>query len=236
MGMTEKHDTETEMKTPTDSESQQDAGLTPEQIATDLVEDLQPKPSNGFTNFLKEWVPSILIAVALWYVLQAFVIQQVLVPTGSMKPTIVEGDRIMILKFLYFDDLEHGDIVVFYPPVKGKEDVPYIKRLVGLPGDKVETKDGILYRNGKKVNENYLRDPQINYTVDFGTVPEGSYLFLGDNRNESADASTHFTSSPGDSNWQSYYVKDDKIIGKALFRIFPVDRFGAVKRLDQPTE
>lgn len=200
-----------------------------------LTDTPPPKPSKWKTAFftiLKEWVPSILIAFGLWYLLSTFVIQSVRIPTESMVPTIIKEDRVMILKFLYFDELEHGDIVVFYPPVTGKEDVPYIKRLVGLPGDQVETRNGVLYRNGKQVNEDYLNESTTYYDVNFGTVPKGKYLFLGDNRNRSADASTFATQSSGSLNWTSFYVSEDKIIGKALFRFYPIDRFGAVKRLD----
>jgi signal peptidase I len=95
-----------------------------------------------------------------------------------MRETIVEEDRVMILKFLHFDELERGDIIVFYPPVKGKEDVPYIKRLIGVPGDKVVVKDGALYLNDKKQDEPYVRDSYINYSADFGTVPIGDDVFF----------------------------------------------------------
>lgn len=204
------------------------------QELTSTQEPAQP-PNNSFKKFLiailKEWVPSILIAFALWFLLSSYVIQSVRIPTGSMKPTIIENDRVMVLKFLYFDELEHGDIIVFYPPVKGKEDVPYIKRIIGLPGDQVETRNGVLFRNGKQVNESYIMD-SIYYNVDFGKVPKGKYLFLGDNRNESADASTYATKSSGGNNWYDFYVSEDKIIGKALFRFYPLDRFGAIKRTD----
>jgi signal peptidase I len=169
----------------------------------------------------KEWVPSILIAFALWYVLSSFVIQSVRIPTGSMIPTIIPEDRVMVLKFLYFDELEHGDIIVFYPPIPGMEDTPYIKRLVGLPGDLIEVHDGALYRNGEKIEESYISAP-MNYIFSPGKVPEDSYLFLGDNRNNSKDAH--------DPEWSTPFVKEDQIIGKALFRFFPLDRFGDIDK------
>ncbi len=224
---------------PKDQQNEQQTELQPlndEEIAA-LQSEQQPteeKPkTNWLWNFAKEWVPSILIALALWFLLSSYVIQSVRIPTGSMRETIVEEDRVMILKFLHFDTLERGDIIVFYPPVKGKEDVPYIKRLIGVPGDKVVVKDGALYLNGKKQDEPYVRDSYINYSADFGTVPEGKYLMLGDNRNQSADASTYATQSSGSNNWYTYYVDEDQVIGKALFRFYPLDRFGAIKRLDK---
>jgi signal peptidase I len=176
-------------------------------------------PGNKFVNFLKEWVPSILIAFALWYILSSFVIQSVRIPTESMVPTILPEDRVMVLKFLYFDKLEHNDIVVFYPPVPGSEDVPYIKRLVGLAGDKIEVKDGMLYRNDVPINEPFINAP-MNYTFGPVEVPPDSYFFLGDNRNNSRDAH--------DPVWTTPFVKHEDVIGKGLFRFYPLPRFGAI--------
>jgi len=130
-----------------------------------------------------------------------------------MVPTINVGDRLLIEKWT-LDGLQHGDIVAFWAPIPNDEE-RYIKRLIGLPGDTIEVKDGDLFRNGEKVDEPYLK-VRMAYTFGPVTVPEGKYLFLGDNRNVSFDS--HMWSTP--------FVDRDKLIGKAIFRYFPFDEVG----------
>jgi signal peptidase I len=101
--------------------------------------------------------------------------------------------------------LDHGDIVVFTPPVAGDEHKRYVKRLIGLPGDTIEIKDGALYRNGTEINEPYLNE-RMDYTFGPVTVPADHYFFLGDNRNISNDA--HL--------WATPFVAKDQLIGKVI--------------------
>ncbi|SET13492.1 signal peptidase I [Paenibacillus sp. NFR01] len=156
-------------------------------------------------RFVKHWVPSIVIGVALSLLIRTYVAEAMKVPTDSMVPTIEVNDRLLVDKMLWTTSLKHGDIVVFYPPVPGEEHKRYVKRLMGLPGDTVEIKDGAFFRNGVKVDEPYLH---VTMAYAFGpvTVPADHYFFLGDNRNVSYDA--HL--------WATPFVAKDKLIGKVL--------------------
>ena len=109
-----------------------------------------------------------------------------------------------------FEEPQRGDIVMFIYPDNEKDN--YLKRIIGLPGEKVEIRDGLVYINDSKkpLSEPYLNDPPNG---DFGpyNVPEGCYFMLGDNRDISQDARY----------WKNKYVKKEKIVGKVLFRYYP---------------
>ncbi|WP_240041165.1 signal peptidase I [Paenibacillus ginsengarvi] len=164
---------------------------------------------------LKEWIPPLAIAIVLSVLIQTYVAQAVKVPSGSMEPNINIGDRLVMEKLLKFTDFEHGDIVVFNHAAENKETVRYVKRLIGLPGDTIEIKDGALYRNGEKTNEPYL-DVKMAYAFEKITVPDGKYFFLGDNRNQSYDA--HL--------WPNRFVDESELVGKVLFRFYPFQHAG----------
>ncbi|MDT3425739.1 signal peptidase I [Paenibacillus forsythiae] len=162
---------------------------------------------NKFTKLVKDWVPTILVAVVLSLLIRSYVAEAMSVPTESMVPTIQAGDRLIVEKMLWATSLKHGDIVVFHPPVPGETKL-YVKRLIGLPGDVVQIKDGALYRNGDKVDESYLT-AKMDYAFGPVTVPEDHYFFLGDNRNMSFDAHS----------WDTPFVAKDKLIGKVVLEI-----------------
>lgn len=168
--------------------------------------------------FLKEWVPTLTIAIVISASFNTYVAQGMRVPTGSMLPTIQINDRIFVEKIQPVSNYEFGDIVVFWPPIAGNKD-RYVKRLIGLPGDTIEIKDGFLYRNGEKVEEPYIEE-KIKYTFHQVTVPEDHYFLLGDNRNESFDSHS----------WkETPFVAEEDIIGKAIFRYYPLDEMGPMK-------
>ncbi len=160
-------------------------------------------------SFLKEWIVPIAIALAVSFTFRVYIAEAVEIPSGSMLPTLNIDDRLFIEKITDPSHLKVGDIVVFYPPVKGKED-RFIKRLIGVGGDKIEIKDGVLYRNDKKVDEPYIKEP-MKYEYGPVVVPKGKFFFLGDNRNDSYDS--HL--------WPTPFVDKDAIIGKAIFRFYP---------------
>lgn len=156
-------------------------------------------------KWARQWLPTIAIAVVISLFIRTYVAEAMKVPSGSMIPTIQINDHLLVEKLMWFSELDYEDIVVFYPP---SDENKYVKRLIGLPGDTIEVRGGELYRNGEIVHEPYINE---RMTYEFGpvTVPEGNYLFLGDNRNISYDA--HL--------WETPFVAEDQIVGKVLFDI-----------------
>ena len=149
------------------------------------------------------------IVLAAAFLIWRFVLLNAQVPSGSMENTIMSKSRIMGLRCAYwFSEPERGDIIVFYAP--DHPDTLYVKRVIGLPGDKVEIIDGRTYVNGEALQEDYLPEPMQG---DYGPyyVPAGAYFMMGDNRNHSSDARE----------WTNTYVYEDAIIGKAYFSYWP---------------
>ena len=174
------------------------------------------------------WVEVIAVAVILALIIDGFIIINATVPSGSMEKTIMTGDRVLGTRFSYwFSDPKRGDIVVFKYPVDealGKN-TKFIKRVIGLPGETVEIKDGAVYINGKKLEEDYIN----------GTWVVENDLMLGDNRNNSSDARywpgiairEGATSDPEEALTFSY-VHRKKILGKAYFCYWPFRDFGSL--------
>lgn len=153
----------------------------------------------------------VLLAVALAFVINYMIIMRVEIPTESMENTIIAGDKVVVLRVSYlFAEPKRGDMVVFRYP--DNETINYAKRIIGLPGDTIEIRDGLVYVNGadEPLSEPYLKETP---TGDYGpyTVPEDSYFMLGDNREESEDSRY----------WRHTYVQRDAIIGKIWFRYYP---------------
>lgn len=160
----------------------------------------------GRKGYFRDFVETVITAVALALVLRAFVVQTFRIPSGSMEDTLLVGDFLIVNKFLYgikvpFTDTRlpgireprYGDVVVFeYPnpdPRAKKEN--YVKRVVGVPGDIVELRNNALYLNGEPKEEPFIKlKPPTPRWADFGPikVPEGSLFMMGDNRNWSADS------------------------------------------------
>lgn len=171
----------------------------------------------GFSSKVRELIFLVLIAFILSMGIRAAVAEVRYIPSGSMEPTIETGDKVLTLKFPYFfTDPQRGDIVVFDPPepVPNPQKVPFIKRLVGLPGDVVEVSDGVLTVNGETFTVPGIPTPQYDYGPT--TVPEGKVFMLGDNRNKSFDS--HI--------WG--FADKDNIIAKAWVVIWPPQDIGLV--------
>lgn len=163
------------------------------------------------TGEIWSWIKTIGIAFVLAMAINHFVIVNATVPTGSMEKTIMTNDRIIAFRLAYlFEGPERGDIIVFRLP--DDEKMLYVKRVIGLPGDTVEIKDGNVYING---SQEALDEPYINSVPNgsFGpyTVPEEHYFMMGDNRNNSLDSRY----------WTNKYVDKDKILGKVFMRYYP---------------
>ena len=166
--------------------------------------------------FFKEWIFPVVIALVIVLFLNKFVFILVTVPTGSMEDTIIPGDRLYVNELFDVDEAKRGDILVF----KSDEldDKRLVKRLIGLPGETVEIKkDGSVFVEGKKIEEPYAAE--THGEEESFTVPENSYFFLGDNRPISYDARY----------WNSPYINKDKVIGRVVFRFFPLNRIGKVE-------
>ena len=179
----------------------------------------QPEQNKKKKNSVKrmEWIIVIEVAVILAVVLNMFLIVNAVIPSASMETTIMTGDRIFGNRLAYMkSDPERGDIVIFKFPDDEKQ--LFIKRLIGMPGEELLMKDGVVYINGEALDEPYLAT--IPYG-DYGpiTVPEGAYFVMGDNRNNSADSRF----------WKQPFVYRDKILGKAVFCYFPFSDFGKIE-------
>ncbi|MGN6711139.1 signal peptidase I [Anaerocolumna jejuensis] len=160
------------------------------------------------------WVKVILLALVISFVLNHYVIVSAEVTSGSLENTVMVGDRIIASRLSYhFHEPQRGDIIVFkFPDDESQE---YLKRIIGLPGETINIKDGKVYINDSKtpLKEDYLKETP---TGDYGpyTVPEDSYFLMGDNRNISFDSRF----------WKHTFADKEEIIGKAEFRYYPIPK------------
>lgn len=150
-----------------------------------------------------------------------YVGQQVVVKGSSMEQNLYEGDRLILEKVTYrFENPKRYDIIVFHPE-KEKKDVYFIKRIIGLPGETIFIKDGFIYVNDKKLEEDYGSDVILDSGLAKEKIllSEDEYFVLGDNRNNSRDSRS---SDVG-------MVKKEFIVGRAFVRIWPISKIGILK-------
>lgn len=158
------------------------------------------------------WLIVFATAFILAIVINRFVILNEKIPSGSMENTIMTGDKVLTFRLAYlFSEPKRGDIVVF--PFPDDESVDYIKRIIGLPGETVEIRDGAVYINYSEepLDEPYVKEPwdeEGDGDHYIFVVPEDSYFMMGDNRRDSMDSRY----------WNNHFVHEDKIKSKALFR------------------
>ena len=162
----------------------------------------------------KELFPYILI-LGIVLVLRIFVFINAVIPSGSMESTIPVGARVMGLKCSYLiEEPQRGDIIVFDADRVDPGNL-YIKRIIAIPGDTIEIKDGETILNGEILEEDYLKEREWDgENVPETTVPEDCYFVMGDNRNDSNDA--RFWGE------ENRWVTSDEIIGKAYFTYWPL--------------
>jgi signal peptidase I len=177
-----------------------------------MAEIIKDKDSNKKKYVIREildWAKYIIVAVIFALVITRYVIVNALVPTGSMETTIMTGDRVIANRLSYlYSNPQRGDIIVFKYPDDEKDN--FTKRVIGLPGETVEVKDGGVYINEVKIDEPYLKVITEGVFGPF-IVPADSYFMMGDNRNESLDSRY----------WKNKFVKRDKILAKVVFEYFP---------------
>lgn len=170
------------------------------------------KSSNNKSSHLsfKELIITIVFAVVFAQFLTNYIIVNAHVPSASMEPTIMTNNNLFVDRIFYKSKgINRGDIMVFYPPDlenSGSSEM-YIKRVIGLPGETIEGKDGYVYIDSKKLEEPYVSS-KLN--DDFGPykIPNDSYFMMGDNRTDSYDSRY----------WTNKYVNIDEFVGRALFR------------------
>ena len=157
----------------------------------------------------------IIVALIIAIFLKTCIFANIVIPTGSMLNPIQEGDRIIASRLAYInDEPQRYDIIIFKYP--DDETQLFAKRIIALPGETIEVKNGIVYITDKNGNKSTARTDFITNCIPTGnfgpyTVPLGSYFVMGDNRNDSWDSRY----------WDNKTVKKEKIIGKVKFRYFP---------------
>jgi len=205
------------------------------------VESIKKKKS-----VVREYAEAIAIAILLALFIRTFVVQAFKIPSGSMLPTLLIGDHLLVNKFIYgirvpfsgkvlvpLKDPKSGDIIVFKFPKD--RTIDYIKRVVGVPGDKIEVKNKKVYRNDKLAEDPFahftsttILPGSVSPKDNFGpiTVPEGKYFVMGDNRDNSSDSRF----------WG--FVETNDVLGKAMIiywswdidkPLLSVDRFSSIR-------
>lgn len=163
------------------------------------------------------WIKLILSAFIIAFILKTYVFQIALVNQISMEPTLHEGEVLVIAKVNYlFSDPDRGDIVVLKDELENKY---LIKRTIGLPGEVIDIKNNKVYINDKGLDPDYTEVPTQDNGFVKSKVPEGRYFVMGDNRLHSRDSRSDTVG----------YVNRSNIVGKAVFRLWPINRIGIIK-------
>ena len=208
------------------------------------ADELREAPDEHKRGFWREFPVLVVIALAIAILIKTFLIQAFYIPSESMEPTLEKGDRVLVCRVCTrLGDVHRGDVIVFADPnpapgeghgflggvlrwlaegvgVAQPEDEDFIKRVVGLPGDVVEIKEGgQLYVNGDPISEPYLNSARDIRAYGPAKVPDGMLFVLGDNRLISGDSRYPPPTGVG-------LVPEDRVIGKAFVIVWPVRRWG----------
>jgi signal peptidase I len=168
-----------------------------------------------------EWVVIVVVAVVAALLVKTYLVEAFYIPSGSMEPTLDVGDRVLVNKLSYhLHDVRRGDVVVFERPpgVQGEPSIhDFIKRVIGLPGDTIETRGDAVFVNGRRLREPYLpAGTRTIPAIDKQRVPKGKYWVMGDNRTNSSD-SRRFGS-----------ITRSSIIGRAFISVWPFSHIGGL--------
>lgn len=166
------------------------------------------------------WIFYLGFVIVMTYLIITYVGQRTRVEGSSMETTLHDGDNLLVDKLSYrFTDPKRYDIIVF--PYRLEDHVYYIKRIIGLPGETVQIKDGVVYINGQELGEHYGNEPMLEGGIASEpiTLGDDEYFLLGDNRNHSKDSRNELVGP----------VHRDELVGKAFVRIWPFSSFGLIK-------
>ncbi len=170
-------------------------------------------------NILKEilsWIITILIAIIVALLVKTYVFELVTVQQTSMYPTLQENDKLISSKISYITSTpQRYDISII--SLK-EEDIDYVKRVIGMPGDELYIEDSKVYINGNVIEEPYISQEEEFPDYPLVTIPQGQYFVIGDNRNNSLDSRAP----------QIGFIEEDEFIGKVVFRLTPIESFGGV--------
>ncbi len=182
----------------------------------EITTTVAPEATQPLRRELRSWGRDLVIALSLAIVIIIFFYQPVKVEGTSMTPLISDQERIFINKFVYrFEPIERGDVVVFWYPLDRSKS--FIKRVVGLPDDTVEIREGHVYLNGKLLPEPYVPPESEDFgALSIEKIPKDEYFVMGDHRISSNDSRIF---GP---------VPRKFIYGKAVFAYWPVNHFGSI--------
>jgi signal peptidase I len=176
-----------------------------------------PCPSQRIVPVLAVWLRDLIVSLAISAFIIIFLYQPVKVEGTSMTPSLSDQERIFVNKFVYrLEPIERGDIVVFHYPRDPSKS--FIKRVIGVAGDRIRIDDGRVFVNGKALEEDYVSPEDADQrSLAEIVVPPGHYFVLGDHRNMSNDSRDFGPVAAG------------YIYGKAVFGYWPVDKMGRVR-------
>jgi signal peptidase I len=186
-------------------------------------ESISPQPI--LLQWWQKWgenIKILVLALGLAFFIRTFVAEPRYIPSESMLPTLEIGDRLVVEKLSYYTHLpKRGDIIVFAPPPQLQAqgylgDQAFIKRVIGLPGETIEIKDGRVFVDRQLLTESYIAEPP-NYRMSPMVVPPAQLFVMGDNRNNSNDSHV----------WG--FLPKSNIIGHACFRFWPLERLGGMR-------
>jgi signal peptidase I len=189
-----------------------------EQVKENQVENKKKQNIDNKKNSMKEWIILVLIFAFLVFIIPNYIMQRTYVDGQSMENTLHGGEYVLREKVTnYFSNPERFDIIVFYSDVLEKD---CIKRVIGLPGEKVQIIGTDIYINDEKLEESFGKDPISDPGIanDPITLGEDEYFVLGDNREESLDSRAEGIGP----------VKKEDMDGRALLRIWPLSKLGTV--------
>lgn len=191
------------------------------------LKDTTPVPQTQSAEKSKFWKAAwentqiVIIALILAFAIRAYIAEPRYIPSDSMFPTLLTGDRLIVEKVSdHFHPPQTGDIIVFEPPVQLQQQgydrgQAFIKRVIGTPGHVVAVQKGIVYLDNQPLKEDYILEPP-NYNLLPVKVPYGKLLVMGDNRNNSNDSHV----------WG--FLPETNVIGRAVWRFWPLNRLGGI--------